>query len=50
MYCNVCNEYRKLKKTEISYIFEKTSSLSIVYRKCGHQYEKYLKKKNQLEH
>ena len=41
---------RKLKKTKISYIFEKTSSLSIVYSKCGHQYEKYLKKKNQLEH
>ena len=39
MYCNVCNEYRKLKKknTKISYIFKKTFSLSIVHSKCGHE-------------
>ena len=24
MYCNVSNEYRKSKKTKISYIFKKT--------------------------
>ena len=46
MYCNVCNRYRKSKKTKISYIFKNTLSLSIVYSKCGNEYEKYLKKKN----
>ena len=40
MYCNVCNEYRKLKKTKIPYILKKTFSLSIVYSKCNHEYEK----------
>ena len=28
IYCNVCNKYRKSKKTKISYIFEKILSLS----------------------
>ena len=31
MYCNVCNEYKKLKKNKISYIFKKKLSLCIVY-------------------
>ena len=44
MYSNVCNKYRKSKKTKISYIFKKTLSLSIVYRKCGHECEKIFKK------
>ena len=43
MYCNVCNKYRKSKKTKISYIFKKTLSLSIVYIKCGYKYEKICK-------
>ena len=29
---------------------EKTLGLSIVYSKCGHEYKKYLKKKNQLKY
>ena len=45
MYCNVCNKYRKSQTTKISYIL-KELSLSIVYSKYGHGYEKYLKKKN----
>ena len=49
MYCNVCNKYRKSKKTEISYIFEKTLNLSIVYSKCGHEYKKILKKEQSIE-
>ena len=49
MYCNVYNKYRN------SYIYiihlKETLSLSIVYSKCGHEYEeKYLKKKNQLKY
>ena len=43
MYCNVCNKYRKFKKSEILYIFEKTLSLFIVYSKCGHEYKKIFK-------
>ena len=47
MYCNVCNKYRKLKKkNEISYIFEKASSLSIAYSKCDHEYEKIFKEES----
>ena len=42
MYCNACNKYRKIRKTIISYIFQKTLSLSIVYCKCGHECEKYI--------
>ena len=45
MYCNVCNKYRKSQTTKISYIL-KELSLSIVYSKYGHGYEKYLKKKS----
>ena len=40
MYCNVYNKYRKSKKTKTPYLFKKTLSLSIVYSKCGHEYEK----------
>ena len=38
MYCNVCNKYRKFKKSRISSIFKKTVSLSIVCSKYGHEY------------
>ena len=37
MYSNICNKYRKCKKTWISYSFEKTLSLSVVYSKWGHE-------------
>ena len=41
MYFNVCNEYRKLKKKLKYHTFKKkTFSLSIVYSKCSHEYEK----------
>ena len=43
MYSNVCNKYRKSKKTKISYIFKKTLSLPIAYSKCGHEYQKIFK-------
>ena len=39
MYGNVCNKHRKLENAKISCIFQKTLSISIVYRKCGHEYE-----------
>ena len=45
MYCNVCNKYRKFKTTKTSYIFKKTLCLSIVYSKCGYEYEMIFKEK-----
>ena len=49
MYCNDCNKYRKSKKLK-NYIFKKkTLSLSIVYSKCGHEYEKIFKEKESIE-
>ena len=38
MFANVCNKYRKFKKTKIYYLWE-TIGLSIIYSKCGHEYE-----------
>ena len=49
MYCNVCNKYRKSKKTKISYIFKKALSLSLVYSKCGHEYKKMFKEEESIE-
>ena len=46
MYCNICNKYRKFKKTKITYIFNKTLSLSIVYSKCD---EKIFKEEEPTE-
>ena len=59
IYCNVRNKYRKSK---ILYIFQKTvfavdienlkcyifkkNSCSIVYSKCGHEYEKMFKEES----
>ena len=42
-YCNVCNKYRKFKNPRISYVFQKTLDLSIVYSKCGLEYKKIFK-------
>ena len=40
MYCSVYNKYRKFTKTRTSYTLKKTLTLSIVYSKCSHQYNK----------
>ena len=49
MYCNVCNKIKKFKETKILYIFKKTSSLSIVYGKCGHECRKRSKEEKSIE-
>ena len=49
IYCNVCNKYRKFENPKISYIFKKTVSLSIVYSKCGYEYEKIFKEGESTE-
>ena len=41
MYCSVCNKYRNSEKTEIKYIFLKILNLSVVYSKCGQEYERF---------
>ena len=46
MYCIAYHKYRKSKKTKISYILKRTSSLSIVYSKGCHEYEKIYIRKN----
>ena len=43
------NKYRKSKKTKISYILKKTLSLSIVYSKRGHEYERIFKEEESTE-
>ena len=44
MHCNVCNKYRKLKKNKKKQcVLKKTLSLSIVYSKRGHEFEKIFK-------
>ena len=50
MYCNVCNKYKKCKKTKISFIFKKTVSFSIAYIRVVMNMKKYLKKQNQLQY
>ena len=40
---------RKFKETKILYIFKKTSSLSIVYSKCGHECRKRFKEEKSSE-
>ena len=47
--CNVCNKYRKLKNPNISCIFKKELRFSIVYSKCGHEYEKIFKGEESIE-
>ena len=48
MYCNVCNKYRKFKKKKIIYL-KKTFSLSIAYKKCGHEYKNIFKEKGSIK-
>ena len=46
---NVCNKYRKFRKTKILYIFfKKTLSLSIFYIKCNHEYENSFKEEESI--
>ena len=42
MYCTVCNKYRIFEKKK-SNIFKRTLSLSVIYSKCGPEYEKIFK-------
>ena len=51
IYCNVCSKYRKSEKIKILYIFLKImNSFYCFYSKVFCEYEKFLKKKNQLKY
>ena len=43
--CIECNKYRKFKNPKISYMFDKTSVLSIIFDECDSNDEKILKKR-----
>ena len=44
-----CGKYKKFKNTEVSYIFEKTSVLSIICSKCGSKDEKIFKEEESIK-
>ena len=49
IYCSVCNKYRKSKNSKISYVFNKTLGLSIVYSNCCQEYKKIFRKEESIE-
>ena len=49
IYCIACDNYRKFKNPEISYILKSILGFSIVCSKCGDEYKKICKIKNQLK-
>ena len=44
-----CGKYKKFKNTEVSYIFEKTSVLSIICSKCESKDEKIFKEEESIK-
>ena len=44
----VINIENSRKKTKVSYILKKKLSLSIVYSKCGHEYQKIFKEEESI--
>ena len=49
IYCNICNKYRKLENSKISYIFKETLDLSIVYSQVYYEYKKIFKEGGLIE-
>ena len=49
IYCRVCNKYRESKILTMSQIIKNTLSLSVVYSKCRHEYEKIFKEEESTE-
>ena len=41
IYCNIRNKNEKVKKLKLYIFKKKTLSHSIIYSKCGHEYQKY---------
>ena len=40
---------KNLKKIKISFVLKKSLNLSIVYRKCGHEYKKIFQEEESIE-
>ena len=49
LYCITCSKYRKFEKLKISYILEKTSVVSIIWRNCKNIEEKVVKEEESIE-
>ena len=49
IYCIICGKNKKFKNLKISYIFEKTLVVSIIYNKCGNEDEKIFKEEDSIE-
>ena len=49
IYCVICGRYRKCKNSKISYIFEKTLFLSIIYSKREKENEEIFKEEESIE-
>ena len=49
IYCIKCNKYRKINNPKISYVFNKTLVLSIIYDRCGSKDEKVFQKEESIE-
>ena len=49
IYCIICGKYKKFLNPKISYIFDKTLFLSIIYSKCGIEDKKILKEEESVE-
>ena len=47
--CYFCGKYRKFKNPEISYIFEKTLVISIIFSECKNEDEKIFKEEKSIE-
>ena len=49
LYCVICCKYRKFKNPKLSYIFEKSLVLSIIYSKCKNEDKKMFKDEESIE-
>ena len=47
LYCVICGKYRKIEKSKISYILEKTFVLSIICSTCKNENKKKIRKEEE---
>ena len=48
-YCVICDKYRKFKNPKISYLFQNTLVLSIIWSKCENEDGKISKEEESVE-
>ena len=49
IYCVKCKKHRKIKNSEMSYLFYKTLVISIIYGKCGSKEKIIFKEEESIE-